>query len=80
MKYRKKPEFVEAIEYNGENRDDISAFVGDKKWITVQNVLLLNSSRGVVKVYKGDYIVKKFDGSCEVLYPIAFNTQYEPIV
>lgn len=73
MKYRKKPLEIEAIQWNGNsNKDEIEKFVGkelkyelesDSAWKVGMGApifsLLLETKEGIMKVSKGDYVIKE---------------------
>ncbi|MCQ4139239.1 hypothetical protein [Chryseobacterium sp. EO14] len=72
-KYRKKPVVIEAIQFNGNsNKKDIEAFVGrelkselesETAYIAGQGApifsLLIETKEGIMKAFKGDYIIKE---------------------
>lgn len=73
---------IDAMQYSGgspqvphkflrKNGFFISLFVGTK-W-------LLFTSRGYLKITRGDFILRRFDGSYDVLGPKLFANHYERI-
>ena len=84
MKYRRKPEYVEAIKWTGENYSEIKEFAEDNIH-SYSGCLFLNTS-GISRtidsavVNHGDYIVKGANGNFYSLDDKAFNTIYEPEV
>lgn len=82
MKYRRKPEYVEAIKWTGENYSEIKEFAEDSIHL-YGGCLFLHTSgiRGSIDsavVNQGDYIVKGENGHFYSLDDKAFNTIYEP--
>ena len=82
MKYRKKPETVEAIQFT--NPDVLKEFCGDRlrayamynnKW----HATILNESGFVERVaVEGDYIIKDSRGHCFPIKTWEFEDRYEP--
>lgn len=82
MKYRRKPEYVEAIKWTGENYSEIKEFAEDNIH-SYGGCLFLHTSgiRGSIDsavVNQGDYIVKGENGHFYSLDDRAFNAIYEP--
>ena len=73
MKYRKKPVVIEAIQWNGNsNRVEIEQFVGKELKTELESEtayvagkgapifsLLIETKEGVMKAFKGDWIIKE---------------------
>lgn len=62
MKFRKKPEVVEAVQWNGENRKEIISFMGGDPILSpIQdgNKLHMPTSTGSREALPGDWIVKR---------------------
>ena len=64
--YRKKPEVIQAVQYNGDNVEEILDFVGTKK----DNFMF---------PFKTDFIVKHTDGKFEVYTKEVFKHFYEKL-
>ena len=84
QKFVKKPVVVQAVEYNGANKEEIEAFVG-KKLDTVYTELKeplelkIPTLEGDMKASKGDYIIKGINNE---FYPIKseiFFKTYEKV-
>ena len=74
MKYRKKPEIIEAIQWNGENREEVERFVGKElKYDCSTNGLIIDVINGTMWANKGDMIIKKADGECYPCKLYIFN-------
>jgi hypothetical protein len=92
MKFRKKPVVVEAIQWNGLNRDEIEIFVGKELMLELESEtayeagiappifsLCITTLEGVMKAKKGDWIIK---GVANEFYPCKsdiFEKTYEKI-
>ena len=82
MRYRRKPEYVDAIKWTGENYSEIKEFAEDNIHSYGGCIFLHTSGiRGSIDsavVNQGDYIVKGENGHFYSLDDKAFNTIYEP--
>lgn len=60
-KYVKRPVIVEALQYKGDNINDVLRFcVGN--CLYKDNVLYINTLEGRLRIDKGDYIIKGTEG------------------
>jgi len=73
MKYEKNPEEVDAIIWDGTNKDEIAAFCQGHAIFRRGGHLNLTSVAGTVVANKGDYIVKDFRGGFYPYKPEAFK-------
>ena len=97
QKFRKKPVVIEAIQYNNLNRAEIEAFVGKKlnqeletetAYLAGQGKpifsLLIETKEGVMKAFKGDWIIKEpFPTGDRDFYPCKndiFQSIYEAVL
>lgn len=78
MKYRKKPIIIEAIQWNGENENEIRNFI-DGNCIVTFNPLMLYTLEGNMIASKNDYIVKGADGEFYPCKPDIFKKTYERV-
>lgn len=88
-KYIKKPEIIEAIRYDGTNLEEINEFTKDDstiasiekqsdKYLDIsREYLYLQSTRGNVRIYIGDYITKDILGETKVFTGDHFEALYE---
>ena len=58
MKYRKKPVEIEAIIFNGDNFYECRDFIGFENIDNTLKYPNIITSEGVMRVNKGDYIIK----------------------
>lgn len=89
MEYRSKVVDINAIQWNGNNKDQIKAF--GKNLISFQHsvipydyqheqdyeYLLLLTSQGGIRIRKGDYLIKGYLGQIYTLRKQIFQKQYE---
>lgn len=92
MKYRKKPVEIEAIQYNGLNREEIEKFVSCKLEQELETDLAyqvgcgapifniaINTLEGKMKAIPGDYIIKGIKGEFYPCKPDIFEQTYEKV-
>lgn len=91
-KYRKLPVEIEAIQYNGLNREEVEMFVGTTltqeletdaayqlgKAAPVFSIVIL-TLEGNMKAMPGDYIIKGIKGEFYPCKPDIFEKTYEEI-
>ena len=83
-RYVKKPVVVQAVEYNGANKEEIEAFV-EKKLDTVYTELKeplelkIPTLEGDMKASKGDYIIKGINGEFYPCKPDIFEKTYDVV-
>tara|TARA_R100000951_G_scaffold40343_1_gene34185 strand:+ start:2008 stop:2217 length:210 start_codon:yes stop_codon:yes gene_type:complete len=65
--YRKKPDVIQAVQYDGSNIKEILDFVGAK------------NEMGFLFPFKTDFIVKNTDGSFEIYTEDIFKSFFEKI-
>ena len=82
MKYRKKPVIIDAIEWKGRNRYEISEFCGlDNYYFSDdQKELFIPTLEGSMKANVGDYIIKGVNGEFYPCKPDIFHKTYEKVV
>lgn len=85
-KYRKRPEEIEAIEFNRSNWEDVQSFTNNTAHtMTIERSLdgkctcTLPTSEGDIIVNEGDFIIKGFNGGLYKVEFIRFNMVYELI-
>lgn len=55
--YKKKPEFIHAIEYTGKNFQELSDFTGQNISALDSGEIFLSTRRGIVYAKPGDFVV-----------------------
>jgi hypothetical protein len=85
MKYRKKPIVVEAIQWNGENIEEVKDFAGKSLLCdivyqfdyTTRCEVTIKTLEGNMRVHEGDYIIKGVEGEFYPCKPSIFERTYE---
>ena len=78
-KYRTKPCEIEAIQWTGNNEEEILSFVKNKHYISFDGDLYLITLEGEMKANVGDYIIKGLRGDFYPCKPDVFQKKYELI-
>ena len=76
-RYRKKPVEVEAVQWTGENWQEIKDFAGSD--VSFDGRLYVFTLEGTLKVDIGDYIIKGVKGEFYPCKPDVFEKTYEPV-
>ncbi len=91
MKYRKKPVVIEAIQWNGNNLEEVMKFLNSEfsyaehhtyhtsKFTYAYDELFINTLEGTMKVSIGDYIIKGINGEYYPCKPDIFEKTYEKV-
>ena len=86
MKYRKKPVVIKAVQWTGDNGEEINNFCGNNAtFITscLGNVvfccLSIETLEGIMHVSTGDYIIKGVNGEFYPCKPDIFEKTYEEV-
>ncbi len=79
-KYRKKPVVIEAVQFTGDNQEEIESFMGKKnEAITASQVIHITTLEGVMTASKGDFIIKGVKGEFYPCKPDIFEATYEVV-
>ena len=78
MRYRKKPVEIEAVQWTGENLEEIKKFAGNSLTYIEQHVII-ETLEGCRRVNKGDYIIKGIAGEFYPCKPDIFKATYEEV-
>ena len=86
-KFRKKPIVIEAIQYIGDNKNEIDQFVGGQLGEYSENnsdkildtYLIIPTLEGNMKADCGDYIIKGVNGEFYPCKPDIFEKTYEKV-
>jgi hypothetical protein len=76
MKFRKKPVEIEAVQYTGENLNEILQFVGRLK---TGPGCRIETLEGTMEASPGDWIIKGVKGEFYPCKPEIFLATYEPV-
>lgn len=80
MKYRKKPVVIEAIQWTGENYNQVCKFVGKRLDIATGHNdvgLMIRTLEGTMFASQGDYIIRGIKGEYYPCKPDIFEETYE---
>ena len=82
-KYRKKPVIIEAVVWNGENKDEIIEFCGEEN-VEVSDVFFLTklyilTLEGKMEAALGDYIIKGVNGEFYPCKASIFKKTYDVV-
>lgn len=80
-KYVKKPVVIEAVQWTGENTNDILAFCDDCFSYEKNNVriLVINTLEGTMKASPMDFIIKGVKGEFYACKPDVFVMTYDEV-
>jgi len=88
-KYKKKPVAIEALQWTGDNKDEIKEFVGDKMYLritdngngthTQTDELYIETLEGDHKALVGDYIIKGVRGEFYPCKEDIFEETYKAV-
>lgn len=84
MRYRKKPVIIEAVQWDATKQswDEILA-MGNIDWVPGEmgsNSFGINTLEGVMKVSKGDFVIRGVNGEFYPCKPDIFNKTYEAVI
>ena len=92
MKYRKKPVIIDAIEYLGDNIEELKEFCGDNLKITYYDTAwqvgkgpviretFIKTLEGDMRVVPGNMIIRGVQGEYYPCQGDIFEQTYEPVV
>lgn len=78
-KYRKKPIIVNAMQWTGNNYEEILVFSKGNCYLEDNGYLYLETPKGDVRVKKDDYIVKKNKDEFYLYKKEIFEQTYEEV-
>lgn len=85
-KYRKKPVVIEAVQWKGNNADEVEEKLGLKidreLYYEVESdyySLIISTLEGDMKAREGDYIIKGVQGEFYPCKPDIFESTYEKV-
>ena len=79
-KYVKKPIVIEAIQYTGENTEDVVNFITDRHCTILNDKrILINTLEGNIEASPNDYIIKSVQGEFYPCKPDIFKSTYDLI-
>ena len=79
MKFRKKPVVVDAIQWDGKNRDEMRAFIGQSFGYVYDRLEIYTSLAERVYASPGDWVIRGVKGEYYPCKPDIFIETYEPV-
>ncbi len=80
-KFRKKPVVIEAVQWMGENVEEVGVFFeqSDREWGRRGDVWSIITLEGTMDANVGDWIIKGVKGEFYPCKPDIFEQTYEPV-
>ncbi len=78
QRFRKKPVEIEAVQWTGENRDEIKAFIDEAAFGFAFGELSIHTLEGSMKASPGDWIIRGVQGEHYPCKPDIFEATYDP--
>lgn len=81
-KFRKRPLLVDAVQWLGNNIDEIYGFVGKQENVIrpgENHALIIKTLEGDMRASRGDFIIKGIKGEYYACKPDIFVMTYDPI-
>jgi len=80
MKYRKKPVVIEAVQYDGINKEEITIFTESRAFLFGKdNAMEIPTLEGNYKCDVGDYVIKGVQGEFYPCKPDIFKATYNMV-
>ncbi|EPL1953331.1 TPA: hypothetical protein I8627_002156 [Citrobacter freundii] len=81
MKFRKKPVVIDAVQWTGNNAQEIYDFCGsgNRDCHVCGNEMLIQTLEGTMTASAGDYIIRGVNGEHYPCKPDIFDKTYEPV-
>ena len=79
MRYRKKPVEIEAVQWTGENLEEIEEFAKGALVRRGPVNIAISTLEGLMEASKGDYIIKGITGEFYPCKPDIFKATYEEV-
>ncbi len=77
--YRKKPVVIEAVQWTGDNTDEIKNFIGNNFCYATINNIIIKTLEGEIEASKDDYIIKGVHGEFYPCKPDIFMITYDEV-
>lgn len=78
MKFRNKPVVIDAIQWTGDNIEEIGEFLVDVRWAPVGHNVVISTREGDMVASPNDWIIKGVAGEFYPCKPDIFAATYEP--
>lgn len=79
-KYRKKPVVIEAVQWTGENYDEIGDFMGVSATCQIDDDFVIPTLEGEMRASPNDWIIRGVNGEFYPCKPDIFEKTYEVVV
>lgn len=79
MRYIKNPVEVDAVQWIGNNNEEIQKFAGEYCDFLNEKFLFIFTPEGSVRTAVGDYIIKNSNGGFYSCDPNHFKAMYKPV-
>lgn len=79
MKFRKKPVVIEAVQWTGDNVDEVLEFVGGELPVVRDEKIFISTLEGVMRGDIGDWIIRGVKGELYPCKPDVFEATYEAV-
>ena len=81
MKYRKKPVIIEAVQWKGDNFEELKAFVPKgHRYNKIHKPTGIITLEGIMTISEGDWIIKGVKGEFYPCKPDIFESTYEAVI
>jgi len=81
MKFRKKPVIVEAVQWKGDNLEELKAFVPKEyRYNKIHKPMGIITLEGIMTISEGDWIIKGVHGEFYPCKPDIFEKTYEAVI
>lgn len=80
VRYRKKPVVIEAVQYDGNNGEEVEGFLGDafETHLPSTGQIAIRTLEGEITASVGDYVIRGTEGELYPCKPAAFAATFEP--
>ena len=79
QKFKKKPLIIEAVQWTGQNVDEITGFIGYEKFQFEGDDIVIQTYEGLIIAGIGDWIIKGIAGEFYPCKPDIFEKTYEAV-
>jgi len=80
MRYKKKPVIIDAVQWLGNNIQEMKEFYPKSFWSPSRgNILEIHTLEGTMTAQEGDFIIKGVQGEYYPCKPDIFEQTYEPV-
>jgi len=79
MKYCKRPVVIEAMQWTGDNRQEILDFIGVEGGFWHDGIMVIYTLEGTLNASYGDWIIKGVKGEFYPFKPDIFDATYEAV-